>query len=381
MNILIAATNSQMFSGATRCLVDHVEALHRNGHEVIVVLPRPGDLEEQLRKLGIKYYLVHEYHAWYTSEKHKENKFLFKRILNYKSVFKICYLIKKHHIDIVHVNALTSYTSAKAAIFTKTKLVWHMREFMEEDLGISFHDINYSKSLINKANVLIAISEAVRNKWESVFDSPIRVIPDGLPAELYYQPISRKNNTPLNVLIYGRIVPGKGQFFFFKGVEKLLREFPDLPPTHFYWAGKIEDTDYYSQITHFISHSSFLIDNVTYLGEVNNVRELLSDKHIVTVCSSMEAFGRVTVEAMLSGLLVLGANSAGTASILNDEKYGFLYDVNDLTSFVKKLYLCLKNYDNFFELRKNAQEVGLKKYSLEKNYLTIVSLYENILKG
>ena len=66
---------------------------------------------------------------------------------------------------------------------------------------------------------------------------------------------------------------------------------------------------------------------------------------------------------------------------MNDEKYGFLYDVNDLTSFVKKLYLCLKNYDNFFELRKNAQEVGLKKYSLEKNYLTIVSLYENILKG
>lgn len=380
MNILIAATNSQLFSGATRCLIDHAKALQKNGHKVVVIIPKAGDLENQLKMFGIKYYLVHEYHSWYTSPSHKKNHFFIKRVLNYKAIFHLCYLIRKHNIDIVHINALTAYTAAQAAVLTKTKLVWHMREFMEEDLGISFYDIKYTKKIVNKANMLIAISEAVRDKWECVFDSPIRVIPDGLPAETYYQPISRKNYSSLNVLIYGRIVPGKGQFFFFRGVEKLLKEFPDLPPTHFYWAGKIEDAEYYSQIMDFISQSSLLIDKVTYLGEVNNIRELLSDKHIVTVCSTMEAFGRVTVEAMLSGVLVLGANSAGTASILNNEKYGFLYEVNDLTSFVEKLHLCLKKYDNFFELRKKAQEVGLKKYSLEKNFLSIVSLYKEMVE-
>ena len=350
MNILVAASTSIMSSGATLCLIDMVNLLKVNGQNVIVILPSKGELEVKLKELGVKYYIVHEYHAWYTSPLHQNNNFKVKRLLNYYSILRVIQLIKKESIDIVHINALTAYTVAKAAIVTKRKLVWHMREFMDEDLGISFYDLEFTKKLVNKSDALIAISKAVRDKWSNVFDAPISVIADGLPINSFYIPFSEKQvmNHTINVLIYGRIVRGKGQLFFFQGAESLLKKHPNISNVHFYWAGKIEDKSYYKEISTFIETSTLIKDKVTYLGEVTDIKKLLIDKHIVSVCSSKEAFGRVTVEAMLAGCLVIGADSGGTSSILNDQNYGFLYTPDYLESYVeKKLYNCIIKYPEY----------------------------------
>ena len=94
---------------------------------------------------------------------------------------------------------------------------------MDEDLGISFYDLEFTKKLVNKSDALIAISKAVRDKWSNVFDASISVIADGLPINSFYIPFSEKQvmNHTINVLIYGRIVRGKGQLFFFQGTESL----------------------------------------------------------------------------------------------------------------------------------------------------------------
>ena len=51
---------------------------------------------------------------------------------------------------------------------------------------------------------------------------------------------------------------------------------------------------------------------------------------------------------MLAGCLVIGADSGGTSSILNDQNYGFLYTPDYLESYVeKKLYNCIIKYPEY----------------------------------
>ena len=45
--------------------------------------------------------------------------------------------------------------------------------------------------------------------------------------------------------------------------------------------------------------------------------------------SKAEGFGRVTVEAMLAGCLVLGRRTGGTLEIIDNAKNGILYDTEE----------------------------------------------------
>jgi glycosyltransferase involved in cell wall biosynthesis len=69
-----------------------------------------------------------------------------------------------------------------------------------------------------------------------------------------------------------------------------------------------------------------LKDQVTYFGYQLNVHEILKKADVAFTCSRHEAFGRITVEAMMTGCLVVGANCAGTAELIRHGETGLLFD-------------------------------------------------------
>lgn len=377
MKVLLASTGAEMFSGAVRSLLDLAGQLRKKQIEVIVVIPRHGDMEERLKKDGIKYYCIHEYHSWYTSSVHVKNHFYIKRLLNLKALVQMLYVIRKEKVDLVHVNSLTAYVAGWAASLSRKPLVWHIREFMEEDLDISFFDPSYSVKKINKANQVIAISESVKQKWEKILSAPIMVIYNGIPVETYYVQKKQKAKGAIRILIYGRIVPGKGQLFFFKGVNQVLKQ------THSrlecYWAGKIEDQEYYAKCCQYLD-KNYLSDKVSYLGEIKDIKKVLSNTDIVCVCSHKEGFGRVTVEAMLGQCLVLGADSGGTKELIQDGVTGFLYEEASLQSFVDKLTEIVEHYSEYGEISLKGQQYAKETFTVERNASNIANVYQQLVK-
>lgn len=377
MKILLASTGSDISSGAVRCLIELAENLSIRGIEVLVIIPKPGNIEPALMARNIRYKYVHEYHSWYTSEKHKKNHFLLKRILNVKTFFQIRKLIKSEHIDIVHENALTAYVAAKAAQSSGIPVVWHIREFMEEDLGISFYNKKYSEQIINKSDILIAISQSVADRWKSSFSVPIEVVYDGVPVENYF--VERngfENNREIKIIIYGRIVEPKGQLFFFHGMQRVLESIHD--PVKIYWAGFIEDEDYYHQICDFIK-SSGMKERVEYLSQVSDMKEVLKDMDIVAVCSHQEGFGRVTVESMLAGCIVVGADTGATKEIISNGHNGYLYREADLSNFVDTMTKTIRNIDEARKMIPYAQETARDRFSIETNINSIIRVYNRVL--
>ena len=77
----------------------------------------------------------------------------------------------------------------------------------------------------------------------------------------------------------------------------------------------------------------------------------------------MEAFGRVTVEAMMSGSAVIGSNSGCTKELISNNENGLLFkqgNYKDLANKIKYLY----------NNRKEIQRLGNNAYVYsEKNCL------------
>lgn len=374
MKILLSSTNESYSNGAGKCLVDIATSLEKKGENVIVTLPRHGSLENILKKKKIRYVILREYREWIIGNQ-KLRGLKLRHFLNQFSIFKAIWLIKKEKIDIVHVNAITSPIAAIAAEKTKCKLVWHIREFLEDDLHSHFRNAEYAHNIINKADCMIAISKTIKKKWSQELTAPIKVIYDGLPIDEYLVKHKIKHNG-VNIILYGRISEGKGQFFFVKGIHNFLKRNPSIK-LNCYLAGTVNDENYFEKVMAYI-HKYHLEENITYLGEIKNVKNMLSKMDISCVCSQREAFGRVTVESVLGGCLVVGAKSGATTELLTDGLDGQLYEYGSVEDFSKQLGIAIKDLNVFKQNMKKSQNKMATEYSLHKNIQSIIEVYKKL---
>lgn len=378
MKILLAATSCEAFSGASKCLIELALKL-KEKQNIVVSLPKSGgDLETILTEFGITTVVIREYQCWYRDLYLADNSIILtaKKTFNELSVLKCRRFLRSEGFNIVHVNALTAYVVGKAAIDEGIPVVWHIREFMEEDLGISFVNSRWSKRLLNKATSFIAISEQIKDKWEKILTSPIKVIYDGVPIDSYY--VEKKEiHEGINILLYGRVVEGKGQLQYVQAAIAALKKCSD--PCNFYFAGKIEDKKYYKKCIKLIKDAG-REDNIKYIGQIINIKELLAKTDIVCICSTKEGFGRVTVESMLGKCLVIGAASGATIELIEDGMNGILYEPTSVSELSDKLIECINNYQQYQKVVDKGQQIALKTFTDENNANNILKLYGELIE-
>ena len=75
----------------------------------------------------------------------------------------------------------------------------------------------------------------------------------------------------------------------------------------------------------------------------NGYKKAISRKDIVCVCSSNEAFGRVTVEGMLSKCLVVASDSGASGEIIQDGVTGRLYRNDSVYSLTETILKAINN--------------------------------------
>ncbi len=378
--VLLVCTSNLYSNGSSKCLIELAVGLTERGYKIIVSLPRKGEMENVLRKRGIDYYIIREAHYdWLLSENEKVSywKKILTPIINHQSKIRYMRIIKKEKVDVVHINALSTYVAAEAASSNNIPLVWHIREFIDIDLHKHFASSARAIKIINKADIGIAISETIKKKWEKQLNLPIKVIYDGLPIDNYY--IANKSRSDeIRILLYGRICKGKGQEFYVKCAIDCLSKMDKA--VHFFFAGTIEDEKYFEEINNLINGSQHR-QKITYLGNIDNVKEMLFNTDVVCVCSQSEGFGRVTVEAMLGECVVLGADTGATTELITEGINGFIYREGNEEDFINKLLWILDNYDSLGNLVETAQKMAKERFSIESDLDRIIELYNEVLEG
>ena len=205
-NVLIVSTNRKLTNGASFCILNLAGGLRKQGHKPVVAVTN-GPLQRELNKRGIacenifpgitlwkKPLKIQFNRRWkialsklYFGIAYTKGIFPILRNLSIKySNKRMGEIIDKHSIDLVHINAVTSGFQAIEPLRRGIPLVWHIREFLEEDLKSTFISKKYSYSLMNKADAFIAISDAIKRKYEKNIHVPIHRIYDGLDVNKFY---------------------------------------------------------------------------------------------------------------------------------------------------------------------------------------------------
>ena len=377
MKALLIGSDS-LASGAGLSYIALSEELKALGVDVSLVT-RKGVTANMLDKAGVAHRNVNAYSWIYKKDLPGYKKVLIrivKSALNIPAIIRLKSIIRKEKPDIVHVNTFTSYVGAVAALKTKTPLVWHIREFVEDDFNCEFWNKKRAIRLLEEADCSVAISESVKRKFESLSGkSNIVCIYNGIDLSKYLNPehkIFESNSTVITVV--GRITESKGQLFVVKAISQLLKENSDI---ELLFAGTGDDNEV-SKLKSAISDMGIDNDKVKLLGFVDDIPGLFSRSDIVIVPSKCEAFGRVTVEAMASGCLVIGSDSGGTGELIDNDNDGLLYEQGNADSLVSVLSKALNNKVTMKTLALNGRNKSVG-FSARNNAEKIYQQYKRVL--
>lgn len=381
MKILYAATYNTL-SGANRSLLALIEEEKKMGNEVCVVTPhikgKHTEIYEALEKINCKQKVV--YATTDITPRNVAVPLKIKIKTPIKNVFaeiQIAVLILRFRPDIYHINTLTSYNGYYAAKILRVPIVWHMREFIEEDYNFVFFNSQKVYRMLHKVDAVIAISDSIKNKFSNLINRPdIYKIYNGIDIAKY------ENNSPklfssrrIRFALVGRIIPGKGQKDAILAVKKLVNAGMNNIELFLYGGEAIPE--YEQQLIDIVKSNNL---PVNFCGVADDMQRVYSEIDVVLVCSRAEAFGRVTIEAMLANCLVIGANSAGTKELIQNGVNGLLYEVGNYLDLSARMKYALTNIEEMKRIVNYAHIWVKNNFTATNNAKKVSEVYANIIK-
>lgn len=368
-NICIIAHLNDL-SGANKSLVDLADHL-RNVFDITVVVPRKGELYTELNRRGIRCKNIFS-GTWVC----KKDESILKKIIKFISnIFaEICYYFyfKKNNFDLIHFNSSVYGCGAMSAIKLHIPYTWHIRELAESNFNLTFFNRQKSIELINSAMRIITISAFMKNVLSRDFDQrKLQVIYNGV------LPKNKKESLEIDkfdLVVIGAIAEDKGQLDAIKALKELHNLGNDK--IKLYLVGKVTDQNYYNVIQREISDD--IKDFVFFTGYKNDVSEYRSSNYIALICSKAEAFGRVTIEAMNEGQIIIGAKSGATPEIITDGYNGFLYETGNSLSLTSKIVEAI-NYDEKEDLIDAGYATVRDLFSINNTVENVGKVFEEVI--
>ena len=118
---------------------------------------------------------------------------------------------------------------------------------------------------------------------------------------------------------------------------------------------------------------------ITFTGYVSDMAGLRKTTDVELVCSAMEAFGRVTAEAMLSSNPVIGADSGATPELITDGENGFLFESGNAEALADKMRYFLERPDELVRMGTNACRYAKEHFLACCNTDAVERLYRMLL--
>ncbi len=371
--------NSQYPGGSELALVETAHGLHNLGYNLQIILPEDGPLTAYLKPYATGLHFVNN--NWWASGKPIMS--LMRRLWFIKGYYtaaeRMVKIFMAENVSIVLTNSVVIPTGAVAAKMAKLKHVWYLHEFGKEDHGFEFwYGQKRSFKLINTlSDHCITNSDAVNNYFGEY-------VPDQKRSKIYYAIDMAKGVAPtvsqfapkdrLDCIVTGRVAPGKGQLEAVMAIQQVrakgINAYLNLQGT--------ADETYKNQILAYMADHE-LEPYINFLPYNPDPHKAVREADIALVCSRLEAFGRVTVEAMKLGIPVIATSTAGSLEIIGkDQTRGLLYNPGDVTA----LAACILQYHQSPELRLSlattAYDWAWQHCNLETHAQQIDAILQNV---
>jgi len=386
MKILVVAHGVGLLGGANRSLYTVLKGLKETYNvECDVLLPKKNSkFGEMLKEIGISHFSV-PYFGVVSSIRKDGKNFLRKAKVMYGyyiEKFWSMYLTKKlktEKYDLVYTNTRSPIIGALLAEKLNIPHVIHVREFCgEEPL---FGKWGYD-AVDQRSNRIILICDALRKIYEQHIPSEkLITIHNGIDSPLNLKPTFEKvkADDSYHIIITGRLVPAKAQLDAVKAIKKIVEEKEKRIHLHIVGSpSKHTHVDYTKKIQDYITLNQ-LSSYITFHGQVSDMVSLREKMDIELMCAVREAFGRVTVEGMRSGLLLIGANTGATPEIITDRQTGLLYEQGNVEDLKEKIKLAISDKECYKKMASNGYHHSQLNFIPEKNVQKVYHVFKDVL--
>ncbi|MFC7526275.1 glycosyltransferase [Parapedobacter sp. GCM10030251] len=294
-----------------------------------------------------------------------------KLLKNLSSLRKIAKYIKQEKIDLVYSNSSVETLGVFVAKITGIKHIWHVREFGYDDYKlVHLGGKKVKRYFLKLSDSVIAISKSIERYlnlknaiqvYNPVFDE----------TELSSRKIiniNQRTSLPNRLGMVGIISETKNQKRGLEALKKLRDRGYNLSIE--FW-GEVASKEYYKALLTYIERYN-LTEYVFFKNFEKDKSKIYSGIDILLMCSMNEAFGRVTIEAMTFGAIVIGFDNAGTAEIITNGKNGLLYNDNT-TTLEDQIIYCINNPSRYQEMRIDAESFS-KKFTVRQHVHSITNV-------
>ena len=365
--------------GANRSLCDMLVHM-KDCIKPTVVIPRNGDLSDELDKMGIGYYIIKLSRGFGKIGQHKQIDEEKDFMINYKAAIEIKKIIENENIELLHINSSVCNAGAMGAILAGIPYIWHIREIPGKQFNCEFWDMPLKRRLFLKAKKLLTISECVKKEFCIKYGVTSIRIYNGLDCKKYVQDIREEKEEQYGFLVVGATISEeKGQLDVIKAVNALDKK--GLDQIRVYIVGNYSFRFKWCLNRYMEMHG---LSNEIYLCPFKKDLSSLHRKcEYAIVPSKFEALGRVTVEAMLAGNIVIGANTGGTLEIIGkNQERGYTY-IEGYSESLAEVMLKVIGEDDTKKtsIKERAQRFALDTFDPQKYVKDLYRIYEGVLTG
>ncbi len=249
------------------------------------------------------------------------------------------------------------------------QLIYHQHMHIGKDKKDFYH-----RWLYRRLDALVTpvpwLAERVLEKT-SVPQERLHIIPRGIEVARYtdHKPDkvqARANlDLPEGVPIIGLI----GRLDRKKGQDIVIRALAQVHaagyPAHLLLVGdqSFDEGDRYAQAVRALVHDTGLADYIHFRPHRPDVEEAYAALDIFVLASKSECYGMVTIEALTSGLPVVGTNDGGTVSLIDPGRNGLLVTPQNVDELTAALVGLLKEPEKIARMGLEAQKEARVKFA------------------
>ncbi len=378
INVLYVTFASKNFDGATYSLMDLIKSVKGYVNPIVMVGTK-GCVYDYFTSNGVEC-IVCDFKEDLVGKPVKPLqyiKYTLKYIPNHLTFYRknrrcaetVAQILSSKRIDIVHINNTVMSVGYDIAKAVDAKVVWHLRGFMDLDFGwLPLRGWKKYVDSLRHTDAVIGITQTVLEHYLPLKSKNAHVISDAvrskedtclvMPKEKYF------------LFCAGYLTEQKGCDFAISAFakSKLAAQGYKLKivgEAHPKYAAKLKRVIMDAGIT----------NDVEFIGRTDKVKEYMSRATAFLMCSENEGLGRVSIEAMFYGCLVIGRNSGGTKDFVHDEKTGRLFD--DMEGCVAAMQKTVTVDSS--EIILNAQQFAQENFSIENYGEKILKVYSSVL--
>jgi N-acetyl-alpha-D-glucosaminyl L-malate synthase BshA len=290
-------------------------------------------------------------------------------------------VVQSHDLDLLHchyaIPHATSAWIAREMLRQQKRDVKVITTLHGTDITIvgqdpSFHQI--TKFSIEKSDRLTAVSQYLRRETYTAFGCTacdVGVIHNFIDPDVYNRdkyPAVREqlgNSGPVLMHI--------SNFRAVKRVRDVVRIFAEVNaqlPSRLVMVGDGPDRP---EAEEEVRHRK-LDDRVHFLGKIDTVAPLLASADLFLLPSASESFGLSALEALASGVPVVGTDAGGVPEVVRNGETGILCRVGDTHGMAKAALAILSDRDRWEAMSQLGAADARARFSLNQ----IVSQYEHL---